>query len=142
MMDELILAVAPHARPAGEHAPHAEAAGVRGLTPPRWPSVAPNRIEQFRSLDAAAAPAPALPATPPRAGARGGTAVLDEPLSVKEERILQLIAEDKSNKQIGAAVFLAEGTLKSYVSRVMDKLHARSRTELAVRALHRPGARA
>jgi DNA-binding NarL/FixJ family response regulator len=83
-----------------------------------------------------------LPATPPRAGARGGTAVLDEPLSVKEERILQLIAEDKSNKQIGAAVFLAEGTLKSYVSRVMDKLHARSRTELAVRALHRPGARA
>ena len=60
----------------------------------------------------------------------------------QHRRGLAHAAADKSNKQIGAAVFLAEGTLKSYVSRVMDKLHARSRTELAVRALHRPGARA
>jgi DNA-binding NarL/FixJ family response regulator len=62
---------------------------------------------------------------------------LEEPLTDKEERILQLIAEGKSNKQIGATVFLAEGTVKNYVSRIMDKLHARSRTELAVRAVGR-----
>jgi hypothetical protein len=37
-----------------------------------------------------------------------------------------------SNKQIAAAVFLAEGTVKNYVSRIMEKLHANTRTELAV----------
>lgn len=55
-----------------------------------------------------------------------------ETLSDKEERILGLICEGKSNKQIAAAVFLAEGTVKNYVSRIMEKLHANTRTELAV----------
>ena len=55
-----------------------------------------------------------------------------EALSDKEEKILSLIAEGKSNKQIAAAVFLAEGTVKNYVSRIMEKLHANTRTELAV----------
>ena len=32
-------------------------------------------------------------------------------------------------------LFLAEGTVKNYVSRIMEKLHAGSRTELAVIAL-------
>ena len=49
--------------------------------------------------------------------------------------MLQLIAEGKSNKQIGSMLFLAEGTVKNYVSRIMEKLHATSRTELAVIAL-------
>lgn len=58
-----------------------------------------------------------------------------EALSDKEERILGLIVEGRSNKQIAAAVFLAEGTVKNYVSRIMDKLHANTRTELAVMSL-------
>jgi DNA-binding NarL/FixJ family response regulator len=58
-----------------------------------------------------------------------------ETLSDKEEKILSLIAEGKSNKQIAAAVFLAEGTVKNYVSRIMEKLHANTRTELAVMSL-------
>jgi DNA-binding NarL/FixJ family response regulator len=58
-------------------------------------------------------------------------------LTGKESKVLQLIAEGKSNKQIGAMMFLAEGTVKNYVSRIMDKLHASSRTELAVIALRR-----
>jgi DNA-binding NarL/FixJ family response regulator len=58
-------------------------------------------------------------------------------LTGKESKVLQLIAEGKSNKQIGAMLFLAEGTVKNYVSRIMDKLHAGSRTELAVIALRR-----
>ena len=57
---------------------------------------------------------------------------MTEPLNDKEEKILQLIAEGKSNKQIAGAVFLAEGTVKNYVSRIMEKLHANTRTELAV----------
>ncbi len=62
---------------------------------------------------------------------------LEDPLTVKEERILALLAQGKSNKQIGAVVFLAEGTVKNYISRIMDKLHTRTRTELAVRAVGR-----
>jgi DNA-binding NarL/FixJ family response regulator len=54
-----------------------------------------------------------------------------EPLSDKEEKVLSLITEGLSNRQIAQAMSLAEGTIKNYVSRVMDKLHANTRTELA-----------
>jgi DNA-binding NarL/FixJ family response regulator len=55
-----------------------------------------------------------------------------ESLSDKEEKVLSLITEGLSNRQIAQAMSLAEGTIKNYVSRVMDKLHANTRTELAV----------
>lgn len=58
--------------------------------------------------------------------------VMTEPLNNKEEKILRLIAEGMSNRQIANTVFLAEGTVKNYVSRIMEKLHANTRTELAV----------
>jgi DNA-binding NarL/FixJ family response regulator len=58
-----------------------------------------------------------------------------EALNDKEENILRLIAAGKTNRQIGDAVFLAEGTVKNYVSRIMQKLHAATRTELASIAL-------
>ena len=62
---------------------------------------------------------------------------LNDPLTDKEERILDLLAQGKSNKQIAATVFLAEGTVKNYVSRIMDKLHSQNRIELAMRAVNR-----
>lgn len=109
------------------------------------PSIARKVMEQFRLL--AVRPATVAPAAPPPApsappsvadtATTPGRDSLDEPLTDKEERILRLIAEGKSNKLIGATVFLAEGTVKNYVSRIMEKLHARSRTELAVRSLGR-----
>jgi DNA-binding NarL/FixJ family response regulator len=37
-----------------------------------------------------------------------------------------------SNRQIANTLFLAEGTVKNYVSRIMEKLHANTRTELAI----------
>lgn len=98
------------------------------------PSVARKVMEEFRRLAAAGS---ALPDPAPGGQLPGGA--LEEPLTAKEERILQLIAEGLSNKRIGATVFLAEGTVKNYVSRIMEKLHARSRTELAVRAVARRG---
>ena len=55
-----------------------------------------------------------------------------EALSDKEEKILQLIAEGMTNRQIANTLFLAEGTVKNYVSRIMEKLHANTRTELAL----------
>ena len=72
--------------------------------------------------------------------AKSATAVAElDALTDKEERILDLLAEGKSNKQIAAEIFLAEGTVKNYVSRIMDKLHARSRIELAMHASKRRG---
>jgi DNA-binding NarL/FixJ family response regulator len=90
------------------------------------PSIARKVMEQFRAL---AARAPEVATEAP--------ATLDEPLTDKEARILDLIAQGRSNKQIASAVFLAEGTVKNYVSRIMDKLHARSRFELAARVTAR-----
>jgi DNA-binding NarL/FixJ family response regulator len=37
-----------------------------------------------------------------------------------------------SNRQIAQTIFLAEGTIKNYVSRIMEKLHANTRIELAI----------
>lgn len=103
------------------------------------PHIASKVMDQFRHL-ALHQPVPARPWPPDAAvddgrrarPANGPPGESPEPLSAKEERILRLIAEGKSNKQIAQAVFLAEGTVKNYVSRIMDKLHANTRTELAV----------
>ena len=60
------------------------------------------------------------------------------PLSDREDEILALIGEGQSNKEIARRLDLAEGTVKNYVSRILDKLHARRRTELAITAQGRP----
>jgi DNA-binding NarL/FixJ family response regulator len=87
------------------------------------PNIARKVMEQFRRLPAGAPPA------------RDGDAASLDALTAREERILALIAEGKGNREIARTVFLAEGTVKNYVSRIMEKLHARTRTELAVKAL-------
>ncbi|MDE2394516.1 MAG: response regulator transcription factor [Burkholderiales bacterium] len=112
------------------------------------PTIARKVMEQLRRLPTAPAAAQTPPSQPPQpthgfAAAAGSEAtpmkelLPNEPLSNKEERILELISQGQSNKRIAAAVFLAEGTVKNYVSRIMEKLHAGSRTELAVRAVQR-----
>jgi DNA-binding CsgD family transcriptional regulator len=53
-------------------------------------------------------------------------------LSPQERRILTLIAEGMTNRQIGEAMFLAEKTVKNYVSNVLAKLGFARRTEAAV----------
>jgi DNA-binding NarL/FixJ family response regulator len=90
------------------------------------PQIARKVLDQFRRLSESAPAPEGRPADP---GSE------DVPLSDKEARVLQLLAEGMTNKQIAGAIFLAEGTVKNYVSRIMEKLHAGSRTELAVMAL-------
>jgi DNA-binding NarL/FixJ family response regulator len=104
------------------------------------PQIARKVMDQFRRL------ASPIEDIPREAAQKGGASLskasdatdrktincLAEALNDKEEKILSLIAEGKSNKQIAAGVFLAEGTVKNYVSRIMEKLHANTRTELAV----------
>ena len=53
-------------------------------------------------------------------------------LTDQERRILGLIAEGLTNRQIGEEMFLAEKTVKNYVSNVLSKLGMERRTEAAV----------
>jgi DNA-binding NarL/FixJ family response regulator len=87
------------------------------------PQIARKVMDQFRRL-AQSASVPEDVASTAKLAA--------DPLNEKEEKVLELIAQGMSNRQIGAALFLAEGTIKNYVSRIMEKLHASTRTELAV----------
>jgi DNA-binding NarL/FixJ family response regulator len=55
-------------------------------------------------------------------------------LSGQERRILELLADGKSNRQIAAEMFLAEKTVKNYVSNLLSKMGMSRRTEAAVYA--------
>jgi len=55
-------------------------------------------------------------------------------LSPQEKRILELIADGMTNRQIGRQLFLAEKTVKNYVSSLLHKLGFSRRTEAAVYA--------
>jgi DNA-binding NarL/FixJ family response regulator len=58
-------------------------------------------------------------------------------LTEQERRILDLIAEGKTNRQIAQVMFLAEKTVKNYVSGLLRKLNLERRTEAAVYAIER-----
>lgn len=53
-------------------------------------------------------------------------------LTAQERRILELVAEGLTNRQIGERLFLAEKTVKNYMSNVLAKLGLVSRTQAAV----------
>jgi two-component system, NarL family, response regulator DevR len=55
-------------------------------------------------------------------------------LSGQERRILELLAEGKTNRQIAAEMFLSEKTVKNYVSNLLTKMGMSRRTEAAVYA--------
>lgn len=56
-------------------------------------------------------------------------------LSPQEQRILELISEGMTNKQIAESMFLAEHTVKNYVTGLLRKLKMSSRTEAAIYAV-------
>jgi DNA-binding NarL/FixJ family response regulator len=90
------------------------------------PQIARKVMDQFRRMAGNSDYAPAAQS------AQRKTEPGIETLNDKEEKILRLITDGMSNRQIAAAMFLAEGTVKNYVSRIMEKLHANTRTALAV----------
>ncbi|HEX6639166.1 MAG TPA: response regulator transcription factor [Steroidobacteraceae bacterium] len=53
----------------------------------------------------------------------------------REVAILRLLAGGYSNKEIARSVFLAEGTVKNYVSDILAKLEARDRTQAVLKAI-------
>lgn len=60
-----------------------------------------------------------------------------EPLSERECQVLRLIARGASNKEIGAALSLAESTVKWHVNSILSKLRVDDRTAAVVLALER-----
>ena len=53
-------------------------------------------------------------------------------ISDKEREIMELVAKGLSNKEIAGQLFLGEGTVRNYISSLLDKLCLRDRTQLAV----------
>ncbi|OMF37581.1 DNA-binding response regulator [Paenibacillus sp. FSL H8-0548] len=53
-------------------------------------------------------------------------------LTAAEGQIVRLIAEGQSNKEIAASLFLSEGTIKNYISEILNKLELRDRTQIAI----------
>lgn len=53
-------------------------------------------------------------------------------INEKEKGIIELVAEGLSNKEIADQLFLGEGTVRNYISVILEKLNLRDRTQLAV----------
>jgi len=94
---------------------HAAARGESVLQP----SVAAKVVAQFARL---ADQAPRAPAA------------LVEPLSEREREVLRLIAGGKTNREIAAQLFIAEGTVKNHVTNILGKLDVHDRTQAAFKA--------
>jgi two-component system, NarL family, nitrate/nitrite response regulator NarL len=75
---------------------------------------------------------PALPDLLPRR--RAATSDLVEPLTPRENEVLQLLAEGRSNKSIAARLGISEHTAKFHVNAILGKLGATTRTEALAQA--------
>jgi DNA-binding NarL/FixJ family response regulator len=53
-------------------------------------------------------------------------------LTEREQDVMALVAEELSNQEISERLFLSPATIKTHVSRILTKLHARDRTQLVV----------
>jgi len=53
-------------------------------------------------------------------------------LSKREFEVISLVADGLSNKEIAAKLFLSEGTVRNYISVILEKLFLRDRTQLAI----------
>lgn len=97
---------------------------------PLQPSVAAKLVAHLAQPDSAANAAQ-------RASASGvsGTAPalpMGEELTDREREILGYIARGASNREIGEALFITEGTVKNHVSNILGKLALRDRTQAAL----------
>jgi two-component system NarL family response regulator len=74
---------------------------------------------------------------PPTLASKLADRVSGETLSTREIEVLQRVAAGKSNKEIGAELFISEGTVKTHVKSIFSKLDVVSRTEAVATANRR-----
>jgi DNA-binding NarL/FixJ family response regulator len=58
-------------------------------------------------------------------------------ITTREREVLRLLVAGYSNREIGRALFVAEGTVKNHVSNILYKLGVRDRTRAVLKALER-----
>lgn len=58
-------------------------------------------------------------------------------LTPRETQILEFLSQGLTNREIGERLYLAEKTVKHYMTSILQKLHVRSRTEAALIAMQR-----
>ncbi|WP_417802629.1 response regulator [Thermophilibacter provencensis] len=72
------------------------------------------------------------------AGASGATAEKPDLATVfpqltdREREVVALIAEGLDNREVAAAAYMGEGTVRNHISSILAKLHLRNRTQIAV----------
>ena len=93
------------------------------------PSVARKVMDEFQRL------ADSEPAQPRGRGVAQEPPI--EPLTPREEDVLELLADGLSNREIATRLHLTEGTVRNYVSTIIAKLQANDRTHAVVTALRR-----
>ena len=74
---------------------------------------------------------------PPELAAKLAERLSGESLSARELEVLKLLAEGRSNKEIGNSLFISEGTVKTHAKSIFAKLNAISRTEAVATATRR-----
>ncbi len=62
-----------------------------------------------------------------------------ESLTPREHEVLQLLAQGRTNREIATTLVISEKTVKRHVTGILTKLHARNRTEAALRAVDSSG---
>lgn len=65
------------------------------------------------------------------------SAPFSKTITLRDQQILKLICQGKSNKEIASALYLAEGTIKQYIAKLFIKAAVPNRTALAVWELQR-----
>jgi len=63
--------------------------------------------------------------------------VLGEELTKKELEVMEQVAMGLNNKEIAAKLYLSEGTVRNYISTILEKLELRDRTQMAIYYLKR-----
>jgi RNA polymerase sigma factor (sigma-70 family) len=96
------------------------------------PGIARRVLDEFQRL----ADQPATPLAKRSMEEAAEESIL-EPLTPREEEVLNLLVEGLSNREIGTRLHLTEGTIKNYVSAIIAKLQANDRTHAVVTALRR-----
>ncbi|KRD49694.1 MULTISPECIES: response regulator transcription factor [unclassified Microbacterium] len=84
------------------------------------------------------APGPATAPASASVPSQVAATVLADPLTDREAEVLVLLADARSNAEIASALFIGEATVKTHVSRILQKLGARDRVQAVVLA-HRMG---